>query len=678
MSAYIVIFLLFIFSCGNASSVNNSEIFQNIPITNASINKNISRRRMSFRLEEERPKNESLEPLNIYFDFLNFDSTFPPELGDKEIIKTAMNKAKDMLKEMLLINIDLNGIIEYDEEDSIDDWEIDNYNSEVFNKAYLKDFNFYIVFSFDDTINSAMTCQILDIFGDAPVLGKIIINPNEMENYKSKPDFSEYLTTYTLHHLIHLLGFHAALGGIIVWGGIVKEETISSEINYYVDSENIINYAKKYFNCTEITKIDLEVDEDGNAYWPSRILLGELMTNFDYPEEQILSGFTLAFLEDLPYIHVVQNYTGGIMKFGKNKRCDFLDKSCGDNSINNEIIFANEFYLPSTLESLPDPYEPSCSSGRLSKTIHKIYTSTSKPTGSEYYISGFTGPEKTKYCPISEFHDINSDDNIYTGHCSNEISANKELKNILDESFTEHSYCVLSSLISKEKENYETYSEYRAVCHEMFCSSESLTIKIKNKYIVCPRAGGQIKAKNFQGYLLCPDFNLICTGTTLCNNLFNCFNGKSEEKEETFYYEYDIATTQNSEIYKTGLEDKKNNYELSSDGKCPILCKQCLEDKTCIECALHYKLNNNKKSCIEIVPNCIKFYNDEDDICIECKDGYFLSLEDKNNRNFVCQLNDPTNQYYLTYDEELGINYYIKCHNGVEQCSLCESNTKMY
>ena len=117
----------------------------------------------------------------------------------------------------------------------------------------------------------------------------------------------------------------------------------------------------------------------------------------------------------------------------------------------------------------------------------------------------------------------------------------------------------------------------------------------------------QIKAKNFEGYLLCPDFNLICAGAILCNNLFNCFNAKSEEKEETFYYEYDIATTQNSEIYKTGLEDKKNNYELSSDGKCPILCKQCLEDKTCIECALHYKLNNNKKSCIEIVPNVLNF-----------------------------------------------------------------------
>ena len=341
-----------------------------------------------------------------------------------------MNKAKDMLKEMLLINIDLNGIIEYDEEDYKDDWELDNFNNEVFNRIYAKDYNFYIVFSFDEEINSVMASQILDIFGDAPFVGKIIINPTKMESYISKSDFSEYLTTYTLHHLIHLLGFHADITGVINWGGIVKEENINSRTNYFVDSENIINYAKKYFNCTEITKIDLEIDEDGNVYWPSRILLGELMTIFDYPEEQILSGFTLAFLEDLPYIHMVQNYTGGIMKFGKNKGCDFIDKSCGDNSIDNEITFANEFYLPSTIESLPNPFEPSCSSGRLSKAVHKIYSTTSKPTDSEYYINGFTGPEKTKYCPISEFNGISSDDNIYTGHCSNEISVNEELKNI--------------------------------------------------------------------------------------------------------------------------------------------------------------------------------------------------------------------------------------------------------
>ena len=684
MSIYIFIFLSFFFTFGKASSNHYNEDPQNILIANTSKIKNLSRRRKlnGLDIDEERPKNESLEPLNIYLDFLNFDETFPDKLGDKEIFKTAMNNSKDMLKEILLINTDLNGEVEYDEEIYKEDWELKHFNRDAFSKIYTKDFNFYIVFSFDEAINSAMTCKILDIFGDAPLVGKIIINPNKMENLISKSDFSEYLTIYMLHHFIHLLGFHADITDPVIWGGIIKEETTDSDslTNYYVDAENIINYAKNYFNCTTIRKFYLEIDEDeeGNAYWPSRFLLGELMTKFDYPEEQILSGFTLAFLEALPYIHVVQNYTGGIMKFGKNKRCDFLEKSCGDNSNNNKITFANEFYLPFGIESIPNPFEPSCSSGRLSKTVHKIYSLPEVPTDAQCNINGFSGPEKTNYCPISEFNTLESNTNIYKGHCSYEISVDEDLKDILDESFTNHSFCVISSLISTEKENYNSNSKYRAVCHEMFCSSQSLTVKIKDKYIVCPRAGGQIKAKNFEGYLLCPDFNLICTstGTTLCNTLLNCFHSKSEEKEETFYYEYDIKTTQNSEEYNPANEDKKNNYELSNDGKCPILCKQCLEDKTCIECALHYKLNENKKSCIEIVPNCKTFSNDEENICIECKTGYFLTKEDKNNRNFDCLENIPTNQYYITHDENLDINYYEKCHNGVDFCSQCESKTK--
>ena len=47
------------------------------------------------------------------------------------------------------------------------------------------------------------------------------------------------------------------------------------------------------------------------------------------------------------------------------------------------------------------------------------------------------------------------------------------------------------------------------LCYEMICSSRSLTIKIGEYYIVCPREGGKIKAKNFDGFLLCPDYNLI-------------------------------------------------------------------------------------------------------------------------------------------------------------------------
>ena len=75
------------------------------------------------------------------------------------------------------------------------------------------------------------------------------------------------------------------------------------------------------------------------------------MTEYNYLEEQVLSGFTMAFFEDLNYIKVIKNFTGGLMKFGRNKGEDFYNQGCNDNT--NEITFANEFYLPKYILDVP-------------------------------------------------------------------------------------------------------------------------------------------------------------------------------------------------------------------------------------------------------------------------------------------------------------------------------------
>ena len=48
------------------------------------------------------------------------------------------------------------------------------------------------------------------------------------------------------------------------------------------------------------------------------------------------------------------------------------------------------------------------------------------------------------------------------------------------------------------------------MCYEMFCSDTTLTIKIKEQYIACPRQGGKVEMKGeFKGYLYCHDYYLI-------------------------------------------------------------------------------------------------------------------------------------------------------------------------
>ena len=451
--------------------------------------------------------------------------------------------------------------------------------------------------------------------------------------------------------------------------------------NYYLSKERnpkLYEYIKEYFSCKDFEEmIKLELNEDNNIHLPKRFFLGDIMTELDYTEEQVLSGFTLAFLDDLEYITVNKNYTGGLMRFGKHKGCQFLTKKCGDNIINS-TTFANEFYLPNNIDKFPEFFEPSCSSGRLSKTVHKIYqTDSGRMDYYQYYKSiseyGLIGKESAKYCPISEY-DNSSFTNTYIGLCSkSSTSQNAELELKLGETFGNSSFCVLSSLI---KEQYESDMKLRSVCYEMICSDLSLTIKIGDNYIVCPKEGGKIEVKNFVGYLLCPDYNLICTGTKLCNSLFDCIDNESEEKSNTFdYSDYEngiILTTQNSEEYE--LESINYGYELTENGICPQFCMQCNSNKICTECAPHYNKSEDDKKCVESIPNCKKYSdNITIDTCEECEENFIL-VQDIKNGPLTClskSVYEKEQKYYKLKSDS----YYKKCDNdGVENCESCRSN----
>ena len=540
--------------------------------------------------------------LNIYFDLFNFNYTFPNDtLGadSKDIFINAMRNAEAKLRKIITIDVYIEGFAIKNEYHS--EWNIQYWNDTMYNVSSLKldKYNFFIFFNFLTSIHSEASSRIV-ISPDRPTCGVISINS---EKIKSKLSI-DYLTTLMLHHFIHLLGFHIDnydSGEVPIFTGLIQED---GEGTYYISSNLnpiLYEYISAYFNCPGFEDdIELEIDDDNNIHWPKRYFLGEIMTEFDYPEEQVLSGFTLAFFEDLGYLHVIKSYTGGLMRFGKYKGCSFLREKCGDNLDNegHQKVFANEFYLPKEIIALPDSFEPSCSSGRLSKTVHKLYeTSEMKNEDHQFYSNYIVGKDKTKYCPISEY-DTSSRTNTYIGLCSGE-SQDAFLESKIGEFYSDKSFCVLSSLI---KEADESYLKLRAVCYEMICSSLSLTIRIWDNYIVCPKEGGRIEAENFKGYILCPDYNLICTGTEMCNSMFDCIDKESEEKENTFDYsdyneETGILTTQNSYVYST--QEVNYGWELSEGGTCPQFCMQCVSNKICIKCAPHYKKEEDGKKCLK-------------------------------------------------------------------------------
>ena len=511
--------------------------------------------------------------------------------------------------------------------------------------------------------NNSIICLgkpvIFDSSSYRPIGGILSINKSLPE----KDNTINYLKSIILHQFTHILGFRYDLfnkfqGGI---NNVIKTET-ESRTNIekkFIITPKVISYAKKYFNCDSITGVELE-DEGGyddyeNSHWEARILLGEYMNSETHTPEQAISGFTLALLEDSGW-YKVNNYTGGLMRFGKNQGCDFLYKDCevNEKSKNN---FKNDLF------TFNDYFRSTCTSGRQSRSYS---------AGKDLPYRGlqFRGKQIADFCFVSDLYEIEENSMFYVGSCSkgggeygirifynnNKQSKNGNIPEIFGEKISSNSFCVLSSAIPTLSKLEDTiiYNYYHNIihpmCYPMFCSQKSLTIQIFNQYIVCPRGGGIVELKgDFEGHIYCPDYNLICTGTVMCNDMFDCVEKESLEKINTFDYDYETKTSQ--ELINENVltqSDLSVGYELSdnNDSKCPQHCNQCKENKKCFICENGYKLIGFRE-------------NDENPII--CSQNYDL-------QNYYQNMNDNT--YYLCLDNCLS------CTSG-DQCNTCDPKYKL-
>ena len=566
-----------------------------------------------------------------------------------------------------------------------------------------------------------------------PIAGILSIN----KILPSKKNNENYLESIILHQFTHILGFRFDLfnnfpGGI---NNVIKTETENrtNEEKKFIITPKVISYAKQYFNCDSITGVELEneggYDDYDNSHWEARILLGEYMNSETFTPEQAISGFTLALLEDSGW-YKVNNYTGGLMRFGKNQGCDFLYKDCevnekSKNNFKNDLFTSNDYF------------RSTCTSGRQSRSYS---------AGRDLPSRGlqFQGKKIADYCFVSDFYEVEENLMFYVGSCSKgggeygkrifynqyKQSDNGKIPEIFGEKISSNSFCVLSSAIpSLSKLNNITIFDYyhniiHPMCYPMFCSEKSLTIQIFDQYIVCPRGGGIVEIKgDYEGHVYCPDYNLICTGTVMCNDMFECVEKESLEKVSTFDYDYEIKTSQEI-IIETELNPNHISigYELSdnNDTKCPQHCNQCRDNKKCFICENgfkligfrendenpiicsqnddlsnyyqnindntyylcldncqscnsgdkcnicdpRYKLNEVQTNCIEKILNC-KIYDENYENCEECKESYYLLNDDRLN----CYNDTIDEEKYFTEDEG---KTFISCEEVIENCLKCD------
>ena len=548
---------------------------------------------------------DGFKDFNIFLDLNNFDDEIKKyKLTDKrDIFVKGMEKAIKTLQSLLKVKRTRNYVFK---DESLRDILIYNWDKNKIGSGVKKGMvdlgiDLYIFVRFGDNyelgndVLASAGPRYLDTVTGQPLLG--VININRETDY-TKNNSLRYFEGIIIHELTHVLGFMRFFFEKYFHNYFTKKDKYGIK-RAYINSTRVVDVAKKYFNCNEVDGVELENiegDLSSGSHWGARILNGEYMTSFISSQDTAISEFTLALLEDSGY-YKANYYTGGLMQFGKNKGCEFLFSKCvNNNNINQK--FSNEFF-----DEVKDEIfnlDSSCSSGRQSRGYHGfIYYEDDIPNEYQYFSKKYGGLDVADYCPVTVDYYEEQKNIYYIGHCSEIGGKNygsvipyKDLKNnvvtyesgflssITGEFHSDNSFCVLSSLISKKIDNYKLYSNtLRAVCYKMHCSDRSLTIQINNTFLVCPREGGKIANPNFDGYLLCPDYNLICSGTVLCNDMFDCVEKKSLLKN----VEYDYIT-KTSQDYDSIIDEKisENAYELSNNGKCPKFCSQCNEKGECL------------------------------------------------------------------------------------------------
>jgi hypothetical protein len=276
-----------------------------------------------------------------------------------------------------------------------------------------------IVFAkFDNSLNmgegliATASARNLASKNGQPLTGVITINKDI--DY-SKNNSLRFFTTVILHEMTHVLGFSNYFFEKY-FHNIIKKNDTDNITRTYINSTKVLQVAKKYFNCSEMIGVQLE-DFGGEgtegSHWEERILLGDYMNGVLYREEEVISEFTLALLEDSGY-YKANYYTGGLMQYGKNKGCAFLNEKCVINNAVNDK-FKNEFiYL--TFNKI---FDPSCSSGRQSRAYHFINEYDEIPEEYQYYPKKNQGGRPScNYCPVSQSYYIEEENSYYIGHCS--------------------------------------------------------------------------------------------------------------------------------------------------------------------------------------------------------------------------------------------------------------------
>ena len=393
--------------------------------------------------------------------------------------------------------------------------------------AWYNDYDLILFPSFDidsqdnDIYASASPCLLLF---KRPIAGRIYITNNFNFN---KENIVIFLQTILFHEITHVLVFEPNLLNSF---GAIKNEKVNNETKYYINSPLALEKARLHFGCESLEGIPLE-DQGGEgsigSHWEGRYMLGDYMVSVNY-QENTISDITLALFEDSGW-YKVNYFTGGLFRFGKNKGCEFFEKTC---LVDHKAEFS-EFCHKSK--------EPKCLASHLSHGECYIgdYKDEEEEIPEKYQYfkkSSLGGLFNVNYCPAADAYFKSDYKETYYFETNCRYGASLNLFSHYGEVIGNKSLCFESSLVPRYSPQPH---KWRSICYEIKCDriNKNIIIFINDLNLTCPYNGGIIKkVKGFKGKINCPDYNLVCTSDIWCNEMFECIDKKSVTDDSTYNY----------------------------------------------------------------------------------------------------------------------------------------------
>ena len=508
--------IIFSFKCG-FNSLPRPKIQSILPINNTS-NQNL--RTLS-----------SYHPLKIYVDYEPIENSLLEETLNS--IKSAFDLSLSIFQQLLSISNDGRYTFEAHQINSAHSTFTADEVPYLLENSKNIDADLFLIVSINTLGNAQARAYpiIKDENTNRPILGIVELN-TAIDTFTKNHII--FISNLLLHEISHVLAFNSDLFPYFNKLPNLQQTVSDIEINgikrQLLRTPKVVEKAMQHFN-TDLLGVELE-DQGGSdtagSHWEARIMLGDYMIGVDYPEI-VISDITLAVFEDSNW-YKVNYYSGGLFKTGKNEGYNFLFGDCV-NKNNEESNFKLEF-----CNNQRDPF---CSPGLIDRgyCYLGIYPEDENiPKKYQYYSNPLKGGwDIANYCPVMQ-NDYEKANNFYYYSRCNIIG--KENYTEIGEKLSNTSFCFMSSLVksSLSEEIKSKYSNEKAICYEVIQCDNTLkhyTIKIGETEFTCEN-GNNIESyeiEGFEGTITCPPYNRICSGTKLCNDLYDCV----EKKIETIY-----------------------------------------------------------------------------------------------------------------------------------------------